>query len=165
MWEIGGGGGGERERERETQRWTRLMHNSCTVPSTYIFVFKYLNTSFAATLRGREGKAESGLEKYSAAYSPRSFLGADGMKRRILQILPSCLFLLVIFSSSSTGRTEITRVLSRVLRVMEKGTTRRIGDTRLRKAMKKLAGLSSAFRRGALLIISTPIRNCSLFSE
>lgn len=54
---------GKRKRERErkeerdaTQRqWTRLMHNSCVVPSTYIFVFKYLNTSFAAIPRGRAG--------------------------------------------------------------------------------------------------------------
>lgn len=45
----------EKEEEREPRRWTRLMHNSCMVPSTYIFVFKYLNTSFAAIPRGRAG--------------------------------------------------------------------------------------------------------------
>lgn len=47
----------KRERKRSRRRWwTRLMHNSCGCLPMYIFVFKYLNTSFAAIPRERARK-------------------------------------------------------------------------------------------------------------
>lgn len=69
--EKGARGRGREEREREKGRgrrrwWTRLMHNSCgCLPC----IFSCLNIWIPRSLQYRE----SGLGKYSAAYSPSLF--------------------------------------------------------------------------------------------
>lgn len=63
--------------EGETRQWTRLMHNSCRcLPRICIFMFKYLNISFAAIPRKR------GLGKYSAVYSLRFSSAGEALSIR-----------------------------------------------------------------------------------
>jgi len=161
---------GEGEREKKRQRRDG-GHVSCIIHARCLpRIFSCLNIWIPRSLQYWERGQESGLEKYSAAYSPRFSSGAGEVKLRIPRILPSRLFLSAIFFLSLTLGFERTSrnhpgPFAGVTCNGEGHCTRRIGDTRLRKAMKKPAGLSSASCRGALLIISTLIRNCSLFSE
>lgn len=139
------------------------------VPSTYIFVFKYLNTSFAAIAWQR-------VRKIFTVYSPRGSARVRNTRR--IPYFPSLPHISPEFFEIS--QLEVTACAHRSDSILSRDDDddddvggrsdyrkRDICDREKKKKKAHDGGLSSRARRlaGALLIISTLVRNCSLFSE